>query len=178
MDDLALPGMPDAPEPAPLDPDPAPGKRGRGRPRKTAAAPAAASTPTRRQSTPRASKPRTATSAATVAAIRDELELYLLMAAGAGSMRCPSCGSVAEEQVPKLADKLAAIIARNPALVAKFSTGTLLADIFGVIMAALPIVKAVYSHHGPGAHDHAGEVTADADPYSRYGAYAPAGAMG
>lgn len=174
MDDTTLPGMPEGIDAPALDPDPQPGKRGRGRPRKSTAAPAAA---TRRTSTPRA--PRQPTAAATVRAIRDEIEVYLLMVAGAGAMRCAPCGAVAEEQVPKVADKLAAIIARNPALVAKFSTGTLLADIFGLMMAVLPVAKAVAAHHGPGAgaHSHDGEVSADA-AYDRYGPYAPAGVMG
>lgn len=181
MDDLTLPGMPADPEqPAALDPDPQPGKparRGPGRPRKDGTAPAAAKRTSTRSSTPRSSA-RAVSKAASVAEIRAEIELYLMMAAGAGSLQCAPCGAVAEEQVPKLADKLAAMIARSPALMAKFSTGTLLADVFGLVMAALPIVRAVYSHHGPGSrHEHA-EGVSDVDPFSRYGAYTPAGAMG
>lgn len=176
MDDVTLPGMPADPEqPVQLDPDPQPGRK-RGRPRKDAAAKVAPA-PARR--TPAARSPRTATKAATVAEIRDEIELYLMMLAGAGSLRCAPCGAVGEQQVPKIADKLAAMIARSPAMMAKFSTGTLLADAFGLIMAALPVVQAVYMHHGPGsAHQHEHEGVSEVDPYSRYGAYTPAGAMG
>lgn len=79
--------------------------------------------------------------------VTDELDAYVKMAALAWSIRDDHCGPVLNEQSRAIAESLAELIARNPALVAWVETSGMIGDWVKLWMAVAPVVSAVREHH-------------------------------
>lgn len=135
-------------------PDPTPGKS-------RSARPARATSPA-----------RPAVSAAAKKKVTLELDAYIKMAALAWSIKDQHCGPVLNEQSRAIAESIAELISRNPALVQWVETSGMLTDWAKLAMAIGPVVSAFRQHHIVRSvqDDEGGD---DAPDYSRYAAYRP-----
>jgi len=138
-------------------PDPTPGKA---KPRGGA-----------RASSPTSPASRRPVSAAVKRRVTDELEAYAKMAALAWSIRDEHCGPILNEQSRAIAESLAELIARNPALVRWVETSGVVGDWMKLWMAIAPVVSAVRAHHIVKSVPTEEEGTGV--DYSRYSAYRP-----
>lgn len=138
-------------------PDPAPGRPSKGR----AARPAPVS--------------RRPVSAAARKRVTDEIDAYIKMAALAWSIRDQHCGPVLNDQSRAIAESLAELISRNPALVQWVETSGVLTDWAKLAMAVGPVVSAFRAHHvTKTVTDDEGGSDAGIADWSRYPAYQPA----
>jgi hypothetical protein len=97
--------------------------------------------------------------------VRAEVQTYLTLANAAFMIRDPSCASVVQVQIPEIADATAALIGRNEAMLAVMTKSGILTDVIRLLGAALPIVRVIWSAHGPGGSGHELEERDDADRY-------------
>jgi hypothetical protein len=95
--------------------------------------------------------PRKPATLPTKAAVRDELEGYLQMLALGWSMRCDECGGALSDQSKDIADRLAAIIARNPRLLALFAGSNVIGEYILFGQACVPVVKKALQHRNHAA---------------------------
>lgn len=79
--------------------------------------------------------------------IEDALNLIQLSIGGGLSFRDPHCGGAILEHHENISKKAVPIIARNPAWVAWFCGSAGWLDVFGLIMAAKPVLGAFWGHH-------------------------------
>lgn len=152
-----------------LDQDPTPVRRGPGRPRKTTA-PAPAKPVGSRKITARTPTGRIASKQSMVSEARDEIEMLLTLGVMGWSARDPECAAVAEQQVPIIADRMVAIIARNDKVLRKIAETGILGDIVKLAAATLPVIKAVWQAHGPTGTGHGEAPDVDLDRYPAYAA--------
>jgi len=131
-----------------LDQDPEPGRSPRRR--------STTRTTTTRTRAKAAIGPKTLTPAKVRQEIKDEIAVYLKLAAATWGLSCEVCGAAADEQVEPLAAGLADMVCRSPALVEKFHTTSMLADLIKVLHAAAPIAKAAMKHRAEHTHEHEG----------------------
>lgn len=85
------------------------------------------------------------------AAVRDELEGYLQMAALTWSMRCDQCGGALSDQSEVIADRLAAIIVRTPRLLQLFAHGSGIGEYLLLGQALVPVVRVGADHRNHAA---------------------------
>lgn len=142
IENVSLPGMPQDPPP----------KRGPGRPRKAAA-------PPRDKATGRI----TSVAAMKQSAIA-QLHAMASMALGVLSMKDDCAGMMFEEvdlpgigrkeRLEALIERVVEILAKSPKALELVANSGILADgaIFGIIL--MPVIKQVWSAHGPGGHRH------------------------
>jgi hypothetical protein len=149
-------------DPELLDPDPEPGRQ-----RRRTSAPRERSTTRRRPAAAAGSK--TVTPQKVRDEIRDELTVYLTLAAATWGLSCEVCGDTAEQQVPKIAASMTDMIVRSDYLVEQFHKTSMLADLFKVLHATAPIVKAAAQHKSHHKHEH-GEAPG-ANDFDRFAPY-------
>lgn len=107
--------------------------------------------------------------------VTDELDAYVKMAALAWSIRDDHCGPVLNDQSRAIAEAIAELISRNPAMVAWVETSGVIGDWVKLWMAIAPVVSAVRQHHIV-RRDQGEESPAaggDGVDFSRYAAYRP-----
>jgi hypothetical protein len=156
LEDQELPGL------ERLEQDPPPRRRP-GRPRKSVAAGNAGRIPARTPSGKIASK------ASMQADVRAQLTVYLASGAALWSLRDPICAAEAtEERIETVADGLTAMLSRSPAALEFAAKSGILGDIAKILHAALPVVRAVWRHHGPGGTGHGTEDQIDHGSYPPY----------
>lgn len=144
-------------------PDPVPGKA-RSSSRGAGHGPAASTSSARRP-----------VSAAVRKRLADELHAYATMVALAWTVRDDYCGPVLNDQARAIAEALADIIGRNPAMVRWVETSGIVGDWMKLSMAIMPVVTAVRQHHivrSVPSDDEEGS-GADHVDYSRYAAHRP-----
>lgn len=91
-------------------------------------------------------KPRPVTAAARKR-VADELEAYVKMAALTWSLRDEHCAPVLSDQSRAIADSLATILGRNPALLQWVEHTGMIGDWVKLWMAISPVVSAIREHH-------------------------------
>lgn len=142
----------------PMDADPAPGEtpKRRGRPPGSKNRQSAANT----GETPTIARLRTK--------VQIEIYAYLSLAANGWALIDEDCaaplfqqatiptatGPQKVERLEAIADRITAIIARNPELLEKFAKTGVVGDIVTLIVLIAPVAKNVISAHGPGGHGH------------------------
>jgi hypothetical protein len=120
------------------------------------------------------SSSRRPVSAAVRKRLADELHAYATMVALAWSVRDDYCGPVLSDQSRAIAEALADIIARNPAMVRWVETSGMVGDWVKLSMAVMPVVTAFRQHHIVRSVPSDDEEGADAAvDYSRYAAHRP-----
>jgi hypothetical protein len=111
--------------------------------------------------------------------LADELNMWLKIWAGMWSLSDEHCAGVLNETSAVIADDFAKLAARSDWIMDKFETTSLLGDIGKTLVHSAPLIRAMWSHHGPGARaarlqEEEGEV--DAVPVvdtSQYGPWRP-----
>lgn len=120
--------------------------------------------------TPRPARPRA--SAAARKRCADELEAFAKMAALALSVRDEHCGGVLNDQSRAIADSLAELLARNPALMQWVESSGMVGDWLKLWFALQPVVMAFRDHHVlKRVGDDQGAGGADAPDYSQFVPY-------
>jgi hypothetical protein len=90
-----------------------------------------------------------------VGEVREQIEFFINLSAGGWSMRDPVCAaSVSEERAAAMSKHLTNMLARNDRLLAYAANSGIIGDIVGLLHAAVPIIREVASHHGPGGDRH------------------------
>lgn len=156
-----------------LDPDPVPGKRTRRRPRQPKTAPAGrtgSTGPTRQ----RRSGGRFASRDQIRTGIQDEINMYTKMLALTWSMSDPECGEALNAASSDIARDLANLCTRSEWIMENFATTSLIGDIARLLHSALPVLRAVYTHHmGAGRRGVEPEGDVSGDGYPAYQPYVP-----
>lgn len=160
LTDQELPGL----DQLDRDPEPTAARRGPGRPRKaTGTTRGPGKIPARSTTTG-----RVMSKAQMISQVNGEVYTYLTLAQAAWSLRDPECAGAAEPQIAVIAEKITAMIARNDSLLTMVTKSGIIGDVIGLLGAVLPIVRAVWTAHGPGGHGHDEQGEIDANRYPAY----------
>lgn len=130
-----------------LPQDPEPGTRA---PRRKQKAPAQAPKATAPK---RSTAPRGKSTASLAKEVGEDLATLIELTAAGWGMRDACCAPVLAEQAQPLGEAVAAILARNPRLLAKFAlidSASVLVLWVTLARALQPVVSAIYRNHGPG----------------------------
>lgn len=104
-----------------------------------------------------------------IAKVQGEIETYLYLATAAWMLSDPECAAIAEQQIPAVAERVTALIARSDRALAVAAKTGVVGDIIGILQATLPVLRAVWAAHGPGGGGH--KTTESVDDAERYPAY-------
>jgi hypothetical protein len=133
--------------------DPVPGEAPAKPAKRRAAAPAVPPKPTKKH----------------ISEAAEELETWIALGALMWGWQAPPCGDALESAAPDIAEKVAKLLARNPAWLAKVREGGILADILAVVGACKPVATVAWGYYTrPRAAD--GGPGVDLGAFPAYGA--------